>query len=98
MREVDVCGHDGHTYRVNLRVPGGEYHLVEVPFCEYAMRGSPRAHPALLVFSNTVWMYATPTDMSLVGTSEGPGVNIVYRRSHLANTQYEAVRGRIPPC
>ena len=76
----------------------GEYRLSEVPFGEYAIRGSPRPHPALLVLSNTLWMYATPTDMSLVGISEGPGVNIVYRRSHFANTQREAVRGRIPPC
>jgi len=28
--------------------PWGEYRLLEVPFCEYAMRGGPGPHPTLL--------------------------------------------------
>ena len=64
---------------------------------KFAMRGSAKPHPALLVFSSTEWMYAVTADKPIVGISEGQGVNIVYSRSHFANTQYEAVRGRIPP-
>ena len=96
MHEVDVCGHVGHDYRRYLGGTGGEYRLFEVPFCEYAMRGGPRPHPALLVSSCTKWVYAVMVDTSIVGISEGPGVNIAYWRSQFANTQCKAVRGRIP--
>jgi len=61
-------------------------------------RSSKRPHPVLLVFSNTKWTHAVKVDMSFVGFSEGPGVNIAYRRSHCANAQCEAVRSRIPLC
>ena len=43
-------------------------------------------------------MYAVTADMPIVGISEGPGVNIAYLRSYFANTQREAVLGRIPLC
>jgi len=82
--EVSVCGHGGH--RGYLEGPRGEYRLFEVPFCEYAMRGSPRPHPTLIVPSNTKWAYAFTGDMPVVGFSESPGVNITYWRSHFANT------------
>ena len=75
-----------------------EYRLSEVPFCECSMRGSKTPHPTLIVFSNTKWAYTSTVDMSIVGISEGPGVNIAYRRSHSANAQCESVRGRIPLC
>ena len=35
--EVDVSGHGGHAHRGYLGRPGGEYRLLEVPFCECAM-------------------------------------------------------------
>jgi len=92
--EVDVCSHGGHVPRRYLGGPRGEYRLSEVPFCECVKRGSPKPHPALLVFSNTKWAYAVKVGMSLVGTSEGPGVNIAYRRSHFAKC---AMRGSPPP-
>jgi len=147
--EMFICGHGGHVYRRYLGGPRVEYRLLEVPFCEHAMRGSSRPHPTLLVVSNTKWAYAVTGDMSIVGIleglgvnivcsraifyenalrgrngphpallvssctkrtyaatadmsivsiSEGPGVNIVYRRSHFANTQCEAVRRSIRRC
>ena len=50
----------------------------------------------LLVFSNIKQTYTVMVDMSLVGISEGPGVNIAYSRSHFANMECEAARRRIP--
>ena len=50
----------------------GEIRLLEVPFCEHAMRGSPRPHLALLVSSNTQWAYAITADMC----NEGHGAAI----------------------
>ena len=47
-------------------------------FCEYAMRGSKKAHPTLLVSSNTKWAYAVTVGKSTVCISEGPVVNFVY--------------------
>jgi len=97
--EVDVCGHGGNIPRRYLGGPGDEYRLSEVPFGEYAMRGSKRPHPALLMSPSTNWTYAVTVDIFFVGISDGSGMNIVYRRSHLAKTQCEAVKGgRIPPC
>jgi len=55
--EVGVCGHGGHVHSRYLRGLRGECRLLDVPFCECAMRGSPRPHPTLLVFSNTNWTY-----------------------------------------
>ena len=96
---ADVCGHSGHAHRGCLGGgPGGEYRLFEVLFCEYAMRDSQRPQPTLLVSSNTKWAYAATADMSVKSISEGPGVNIVYSRSHFANTQFKAVRDRIRRC
>ena len=66
-------GHGGHTYLGYLGGPGGEYRLLEVQFCEYAMRGSTRAHPTLLVSSHMKTTYAVTVDMHIVGISEGPG-------------------------
>jgi len=97
MHEVDVCGHSGYIYHANLRGPGGEYRLLEVPFCEYAILGSPGSHPALLVSSCAKWTYAFMVKQSTVRISEAPGVNGAYLRSHFA-TQCEAARGRIPLC
>jgi len=51
-------------------------------------------HPALLVFSNTEWTHVVTVDISLVGISEGPGVNIAYRWFHLAKC---AMRGSAKP-
>ena len=96
--EVGVCGHGGHAHRRYLGGPGGECRLLEVPFWECAMRGSPWPHPALLGSLCTKWAYAVMADMPTVGISEGPGVYVVYSRSHFANTQCEAVRGRIQLC
>jgi len=70
---VFTCDHGGHICRVNLGGPGGEYCLFEVPFCECAMRGSPRPHPALLESSCTKRAYAVTADMPIVGISEGLG-------------------------
>ena len=71
--------------------PVGEHRLLEVPFCECAMRGSDRPHPALLVFHarsgcmRSRWIY-------LRCESRRPrGVNIAYWRSLFANAQFEAV-------
>jgi len=96
--EVDIYGHGGNAHHRYLGGPGGEYCLFEVPFCEYAMRGSPRPHPALLVSSNMKLTHTVTADKTIVGISEGPGVNIVFSRSHFANTQCEAARSRIPLC
>ena len=96
--EVDVCGHDRHAHRGYLGGHWGEHRLFEVKICEHAMRGSPRPNPTQLVSSGTKWTYAVTVDMPIVGISEGPGVNIAYSRSHFANTQCEAVRGRIRLC
>ena len=63
-----------------------------------AIRGSPRAHPILLLSSNMKWTYAITVDMPIMGISEGPGVNIAYWRSQFTNAQCEAVIGRIPLC
>ena len=90
--QVSTCGHGEHIYRANLGGPGGEYRLLEVPICEYAMRGSPRPHPTLLMSSNTKWAYAVTKDMFIAGISECPGVRIVYWRSHFANYAMRASR------
>ena len=95
---VDICGHGGQAHRRYLGGPGSEYRVFEVSFCEYAMRGSPRPHPSLLVSSNMKWTYTVTADMPIVGISEGPGVTVAYSRSHFANAQCEAVRGRTPLC
>ena len=50
--EVGACGYGGRIYTSYLGGPGGEYRLLEVKFCEYAMRGSPPPHRVLLVFSD----------------------------------------------
>ena len=71
--EVEVCGHGGYIYRANLGGPGGEHRRLEVPIRKYAMRGSPRPHPTLLVSLCTKWMHAVMVDMPIVGISEGPG-------------------------
>ena len=89
-QKVYVYGHGGHPHHRYLGGPAGEYRLLEVPFTECAMRGSTRAHPALLVFSNTTWVYVVTADMPIVGISEGPGVNVANWRSHFANAQCEA--------
>ena len=93
---VFTCDHGGHIYRANLGGPGGEYRHFEVPFCEHEIRGSKRPYSALLVSSNTKWMYAATVEMAIVGILEGPGMNLVYSRSHFANSQCEAVNGCIP--
>ena len=96
--EVCVCGHGGQVHTSYLGGSGGGHRLFEVLFCEYAMRGSSRPQPTLLVSSNTKWAYAVKVDMAVVSISEGPGVKIVYSRSHFAIAQCEAVRGRIRRC
>ena len=96
--EAEVCGHGGHSLRRYLGVPGGESCLLEVPFCEYAVRGSSRPHPALIVSLYTKWAYVVTADMPFVGISECPGVGVVYSRSYFAHSQCEAVRGRIRRC
>ena len=64
--------------------------------CE-AVRGRIRRCRCLQTRSGrTKWAYAVTADMPIVGISEGLGVNVVYWRSHFANAQCEAVRGRIP--
>ena len=68
---IDVCGHYVHVYRRYLRGPGGDNRLLEVPIHKYAMRGSPRPHPTLLVSSNRTWTYAVTMYMSIIGISEG---------------------------
>ena len=93
--EVNIYVHGGHAHRRYLGGPGGEHRLFEVPFCEYAMRGSPRPHPTLLVSLNVKRTYVVTADKSILRSLEAPGVNIVYSRSHFANTQCEAVRGHI---
>jgi hypothetical protein len=79
--EVDACGHGGRIYRASLGGHGGSYRLFEGLFCEYAMRGSPRPQPALLVSPSTKWTHAVTAEMPIVGISEGPGVNIAYSRA-----------------
>ena len=51
---------------------GGGHRLFEVKICEYAMRGSKRAYPTLLVSSNTNGIHAVTVVKSIVGISEGP--------------------------
>ena len=60
------------------------------------MLGCPAPHPALLVSSNMKWTYAVKADMPIVGISEGPEHRLF--EVPFANTQCEAVRGRIPLC
>ena len=76
---------DTATVRI-LEASEGEYRLFEVPICEYAMRGSPRPHSALIVFTNTNCSHGVMFDISTVRISEAPGVNIAYWRSHFVNT------------
>ena len=76
--QVNTCLRGGDIYCADLRGPGGECRLLEVQFCENAMRGSPTPHPALLVSSCAKWTYSVRVDMSIVGILEGPGVDIVY--------------------
>ena len=71
--EVDVCDHGGHVHRRYLGDPGDEHRLLKVPFCEYAMRGSPRPQQTLIVSSNMKWTYAVTGDMPVICFSEGPG-------------------------
>ena len=40
---------------------------------EYAIRGSPRAHPALLLSPSMKWMHAAMVDTPIVGVSEARG-------------------------
>ena len=84
VHEVHICGHGRHALRRCLGRPGGESRLFEVPICKYALQGSQRPQPTLLVSTNTKWTYTVTADMPIVGISEGPGVNIVYLRSHFA--------------
>ena len=70
--EVDVCGHDEYIYTSYLGGSGGKNRLLEVPFCDYVMRGSPRPHPTLLVFSDTKCSHAATVDIFIVGISEAP--------------------------
>jgi len=95
---LDVCGHGGDALCRYLPGPGGGYRLLEVPIYEYAMRGSPRSHPALLVSSSTNGTYAVTAEMPFVCISEAPGMDIAYWRSQFSNTQCEAVLGRIRQC
>ena len=53
--------------------PGGEYRLLKVPYCEYAMRGSKRPHPVLIVSSSTKWSYAVLFDISTVRILDAAG-------------------------
>jgi len=85
-------------YRANLGGPGVNIAYSRTLICEYAMRGSPRPHPALIVSLRTKWTYAARGDMPIVCISEGLRVNIVYWRSHFANTQCEAVQRCIRRC
>jgi len=48
---------------------------------KYAMRGSQRPHPALLVPPSNKRSYAVKIDVSTVGISEAPGANIAYSRT-----------------
>jgi hypothetical protein len=83
--EVLRFGHGRHAYLAYLGGSGGEYRLLEVPFCEYVMRGSTPPHPALLVFSSKERTYAITVNISIVRILEAPGVNIPYLRSHFAS-------------
>ena len=82
--------HGGRIYRANLGGPGGEYRPLEVPFCEYAMRGSPGPHLALLVSSCTKWTYAVTVEVPFAGISKAPGVD--YRLFEVPFCEY-AMRG-----
>ena len=86
---------DISTVRISYS-PGGKCRLFQVPFCEYAMRGSPGPHPTLLMFTDIKCSHAVMVDTSTVRISEGPGVSNAYSRSHFANTQCESTLGRIP--
>ena len=95
-QEAYVWGHVSRVYRRCLGGPGGDYRLLEVPNCKYAIRGSPRPHLALLVYLCTELKYAATADMSTVRISEAPMASIAYSRSYFANAQDEVVRRRIP--
>ena len=49
--EVVVCDHGGEIRPLSLGGHWGGYRLFELSFCEYAIRGSKRPHPALFFFS-----------------------------------------------
>ena len=61
------------------------------PFCEYAMRVSPRAHPTLLVSPSTKRAYAVMVDVYTVRISQPPGGE--YRLLEVPICEY-ATRGR----
>ena len=76
--EVDLRGHGEHIYTSYIGGSGVGHRLLEVPFCEFVMRGSPSPHSALLVFSNTKWTYAVTVGISIVRVLEAPGSDIAY--------------------
>jgi len=88
---LGAYGHGGQSHHTYIRGPSGVLADSRAPFCEYAMRGSPRAHPTLFVSPSTNRTYAVMVDVSTVRISEAPGVNIAYWKSRFANTQCEAV-------
>ena len=81
--QLGACGHGGQSHHAYIGGPRGVLADSRAPFCEYAMRGSPRAHPTLLVSPSTKRTYAVMMGVSTMRISEAPGVNIAYWRPDL---------------
>ena len=79
-------------------MPRGCTRLFEGHFLRISMRGSPTPYRTPLVSTNIKWTYEVTADKFILRISEAPGVIIVFWRSHITNTQCEAVLCRIGRC
>jgi len=91
IHQLGAYGHSGQSHRAYIGRPRDVLADSRASFFEYAIRGSPRAHPTLLVSPSTKRAYAVMVGVSTVRISEAPGVNIASWSSRFANTQCEAV-------
>ena len=80
--QLFTCGHGGYIYRANLGGPGDENRLLEVPFCEYSMRGSPRPHPTLIRSPSTKHISLSTVSVKKTGYLRGGGVKIADSRAY----------------
>ena len=84
--------HGGQSHRAYTGGPSGVLADLRAPCFEYAMRGSPRAHPTLLVSPSTKRTYAVTVDVSTVRISEAPEGE--YRLLEVPSCEY-AMRGSL---
>ena len=89
---LDAYGYGGKSHRAYIGGLRGVLADSKAPFFEYAMRGSPRAHPTLLVSPSTKRTYAVMVDVFTVRISEAPGGQ--YRLLEVSICEY-AKRGSL---